>query len=159
MSARTRLAYLACTLLVAAAGCAATALRGGPVAAAATGAGLAWLVQAPAAWTLAAGLERGRKVRGRWAAGIGARVAGIGAAALAGPLLGAGRGATITAYGAAMVAFLLLEAGWLWRSSPAPGGASERRDTGPGDTGPRGASEHEAVHGSHRSVETDVRWP
>jgi len=157
VSARTRLAYLACTLLVAAVGVVATGLAGGPERAAATGAALAWLVQAPAAWALTSGLRAGRKVTGRWAAGLAARLAGIGLAALAAPALGAGRRATMMAYGAAMVAFLLLEAGWLWRSSSAPSGSAGRPGAGPGDDDPERSSTHEVVHGSPRSVETDVR--
>lgn len=145
MSVRARLAYLATTLLAAAAGTAATALAGGPAAAVGAGSGLAWAVQAPAVWLLGAGLARGERVTGRWAAGLAARVAGIAPAALAAPALGVSRGGAIAAYGAAMVAFLLMEAGWLWRTSSAPPGDPTRRTDPERADPPRGA---ESVGGS-----------
>lgn len=139
MSVRARLAYLGSTLLAAVAGTAATAVAGGPTAAAAAGSGLAWAAQAPAVWALGAGLVRGERVTGRWAAGLAARVLGIAAPALTAPILGISRTGAIAAYGAAMVAFLLMEAGWLWRTSSAPPGDPTRRADPERAAPPRGA--------------------
>lgn len=133
MSGSGRLAYLTCTLVATALGTVTVATSGGPTSAVAMGAGLAWLVQAPAAWTLAGGLARGERVAGRWAAGLGARVAGAGVTVLAAPLVGVGRRPALVAYAAAMVAFLLGEAGWLWWSSSAADVAPPNRpDAGHG---------------------------
>ena len=108
-----RAGYLAVTLIVAAAGTAASAIGGHPVLPVATGVSAAWIVQAVSFWALAGGLESGDRVMRVWMAGIAGRFgAGVLVWALA-ALAGAPTRALMIAYGMALVAFLLLEAGWL----------------------------------------------
>jgi len=117
VSPAARVGYAGVTAGIVAAGVAMTALLGGPARGAAVGASLAWALQAPATWWLAAALSRGRGVTGRWAAGLALRVAGVAVLGVLAPSLDVSRGPAIVAYGGAMVVFLLAEAAWLWWAS------------------------------------------
>lgn len=108
-----RVAYVAVTFLLAAAGTAAAIAGGRPSLPLVVGVGAAWLVQAVSFWGLAGGLRTGARVMGFWIAGIAARVGtGVALWALA-ALAGAPTRTMMIGYGLALVAFLLLEAAWL----------------------------------------------
>jgi len=117
VSPGARNAYLACTALLVVVGTGVTSAAGGPVGETALGAGSAWGAQAWATWLLAGSLSRGEGITGRWALGLGLRLAGVGAVLVVAPPLGADRRHAAVAYGAAMVVFLLAEAAWLWWTS------------------------------------------
>ncbi len=106
-------AYLAATLGLVLAACAAAAVGGRGVVAVATGCGIAWAVQAVSFWLLAGGLGRGDRVMRVWVVGMAARV-GTGVLVwILARVAGAPTRDLMVSYGLALVVFLLLEAGWL----------------------------------------------
>jgi hypothetical protein len=107
-----RVAYVATTALLAAAGGLAAVAAGADSGQVAAGLVLALAVQAASFWPLATALEAGRPATVPWVAGMAARFGVLMLLwALAG-LAGVGR-AVVLAYAFALVTFLLLEAVWL----------------------------------------------
>lgn len=88
----------------------------------AAGASLAWAIQAGAVWLLMGELDAGRAVLRIWAAGIAARVAGLGLAAGLGAVTAMSSRTLAAAYGVAILGLLLGEAAWLAFRRPPDGG-------------------------------------
>lgn len=100
----------------------ATRAGAGALDAVGAGASLAWAIQAGAVWFLVGELDAGRAVLRVWAAGIAARVAGIGLAAGLGAWPAMSSRTVAAAYGAAILGLLLGEAAWLAFRRPPDGG-------------------------------------
>lgn len=107
-----RVAYVATTIVLAAAGWFAAVAGGADTGQVAAGLALAVAIQAASFWPLATALETGRPATVAWVAGMAARFGGLMLLwALAG-LAGLGR-EVVLAYAFALVTFLMLEAVWL----------------------------------------------
>lgn len=114
MSLWSRPGYLLATAVPAAAAVALLAvLEVGQLPAVALGVGSAWVIQAPAYWTLAGALSREKDVLRIWAGGIAARVAGFAVLAVVGGVPEISRVDALLAYATAILAYLLQEAVWL----------------------------------------------
>lgn len=120
-------AYVGATLVLVVAGVAAALAAGAPGSETVAGAAAAWTIQAAAIWKLAGVLDGRASAVSVWAAGMGARLAGLAGAWLGGSATALERDALILAYGVTVLVLLLLEAGWLARRNvgrwPTPSGS------------------------------------
>lgn len=121
----SRPAYVAVTGVVTAAGALTAAAAGvGERGAVAAGSATAWVLQAPSFWRLAGTLARGERAVRDWVGGMALRLGGLALIAVVGAATGlAGRDAAL-AYVAALLVHLGLEAVWLVRRQPGPGGGA-----------------------------------
>lgn len=125
----SRASYAAAGLSVVVAGCAAAAWRWDTGAAAWLGGLLAWAIQTGTFWPLWSRVRGGERALHVWVAGIGARAAGLGAAAALAWLAGLAVEPAAVAYGLTVMVLLWAEAYWLARSTTggADGGAGGAR--------------------------------
>lgn len=127
-TALSRVTYAAAGLAAAGVGGAAVSWTWGAGPEAWLGSLLAWAIQTGAFWPLWGRLRGGERALHVWVAGIGARLAGLGAAAALAGTAGLAVEPTAAAYGLTVVVLLLAEAYWLARS-----GVGEADDAAGGD--------------------------
>lgn len=126
--ALSRASYAATGLVAAGVGAMAVSWRWSAVGAAWLGGLLAWAIQTGAFWPLWARLRAGERALHVWVAGIGARVAGLGAAAALAWAAGLAVEPAAAAYGLTVIVLLLAEAVWLARSGIGSAGGGARND-------------------------------